>query len=166
MGTDASRFELREPDVGDLGWVVARHGVVYHESYGWDASFEALVAGIVGRFADGHDPARERGWIAVVDGRQAGSIFCMAEEGDARTARLRLLLVEPWARGLGIGGALVRQCVEFARAAGYRRMVLWTDDFLTAARRLYAEAGFRLVSSKTEVAFGAESVAEDWELVF
>jgi len=166
MGPVASGFELREPGVGDLGWVVARHGVVYHESYGWDASFEALVAGVVGRFAERHDPARERGWIAVVDGRPAGSIFCMAEEGDPETARLRLLLVEPWARGLGIGKALVGECVKFARAVGYRRMILWTDDFLVSARRLYADAGFRLVSSRTEVAFGAESVAEDWELVF
>jgi GNAT superfamily N-acetyltransferase len=161
---EARKFELREPAVGDLGWVVARHGTVYHESYGWDASFEALVAGVVGRFAEGHDPKRERGWIAVVDGRPAGSIFCVAD--DEETARLRLLLVEPWARGLGIGGALVGECVEFARAAGYVRMVLWTDDFLTSARRLYAAAGFRLVSSKTEVAFGAESIAEDWELIF
>lgn len=156
--------ELREPEVGDLGWVVQRHGIVYHESYGWDASFEALVAGVVGRFAEDHDPARERAWIAVVDGRRAGSIFCVAE--DEETARLRLLLVEPWARGLGIGAALVGACVDFARAAGYRRMVLWTDDFLTSARRLYAAAGFRLVSAQAEVAFGAETVAEDWELVF
>jgi DNA-binding MarR family transcriptional regulator/predicted GNAT family acetyltransferase len=159
-----SDFELREPGVGDLGWVVARHGTVYNESYGFDASFEALVAGVVGRFAADHDPARERGWIATVEGRRAGSIFCVAE--DDETARLRLLLVEPSARGLGIGGTLVEACVEFARAAGYRRMVLWTDDFLTAARRLYATAGFVLVSAKTEVAFGQESVAEDWELVF
>jgi len=161
-GTESPGFELREPGVGDLGWVVARHGEIYHESYGWDASFEALVAGVVGRFAEDHDPERERGWIATVDGRQAGSIFCCAD--DAETARLRLLIVEPWARGLGIGGALVEACVEFARAVGYRRMVLWTDEFLTPARRLYAAAGFRLVSAKTEVAFGQESVAEDWEL--
>lgn len=157
-------IELREPGVGDLGWVVARHGEIYHESYGWDASFEALVAGVVGRFAVDHDPARERGWIATVDGKRAGSIFCMAEEGQEGTARLRLLIVEPWARGLGIGGTLVTACVEFARACGYRRMILWTDDFLVPARRLYAAAGFRLVSSKSEVAFGAESIAEDWEL--
>jgi GNAT superfamily N-acetyltransferase len=157
-------FELREPGVGDLGWVVARHGQIYHESYGWDASFEALVAGVVGRFAEGHDAARERGWIATVDDRPAGSIFCMAD--DEGTARLRLLIVEPWARGLGIGGALVTECVDFARAAGYARMILWTDDFLTSARRLYAAAGFRLVSSKVERAFGAESVAEDWVLDF
>lgn len=150
--------------MGDLGWVVARHGTVYHESYGWNASFEALVAGVVGRFAESHDPERERGWIAAVDGRPAGSIFCVAEGEE--TARLRLLLVEPWARGLGIGSALVGECVEFARGAGYRRMTLWTGDFLIAARRLYAAAGFQLVSSKTEVAFEVESTAEDWELVF
>lgn len=158
----ASRFELREPAIGDLGWVVARHGAIYDESYGWDASFEALVAGIVGRFAADHDPARERGWIATVDGRPAGSIFCVAD--DEETARLRLLIVEPWARGLGIGGALVEACVDFARAADYHRMVLWTNDFLTAARRLYTAAGFHLVSSQAETAFGAETVAEDWEL--
>jgi GNAT superfamily N-acetyltransferase len=164
MKAPASRFELREPGVGDLGWVVAAHGRIYHESYGWDVSFEALVAGVVGGFAEDHDPERERGWIATVEGRPAGSIFCVAD--DAETARLRLLVVEPGARGLGIGEALVEACVEYARAKGYRRMVLWTDEFLTPARRLYAAAGFRLVSSKTEVAFGHENVAEDWELVF
>jgi GNAT superfamily N-acetyltransferase len=159
----ADGFELRELRVGDLGWVVSRHGEVYAESYGWDVSFEELVAGVVGEFAVDHDPERERGWIADVGGCSAGSIFCVAE--DAETARLRLLLVEPWARGLGIGAALVEACVEFGRAAGYRRMVLWTDEFLTPARRLYAAAGFRLVSSRAEVAFGHENVAEDWELV-
>lgn len=161
--SDLSGFELREPRVGELGWVVSRHGEVYGESYGWDASFEALVAGVIGEYAVDHDPQRERGWIADVGGRPAGSIFCMAD--DEETARLRLLLVEPWARGLGIGAALVEACVEFARAAGYRRMVLWTDEFLTPARRLYAAAGFRLVSSRVHVAFGHENVAEDWELV-
>jgi DNA-binding MarR family transcriptional regulator/GNAT superfamily N-acetyltransferase len=158
----ADGFTLREPRVGELGWVVSRHGEVYAESYGRDVRFEELVAGVVGEFAADHDPKRERGWIADVGGRAAGSIFCVAE--DEETARLRLLLVEPWARGLGIGGALVGACVEFARAAGYRRMVLWTDEFLTPARRLYAAAGFRLVSAKTELAFGHENVAEDWEL--
>jgi GNAT superfamily N-acetyltransferase len=148
--------------VGELGWVVSRHGEIYAESYGWDAGFEELVARVMGEFVADHDPERERSWIADVDGRPAGSIFCMAE--DDETARLRLLIVEPWARGLGIGAALIEACVEFARAAGYRRMVLWTDEFLTPARRLYAAAGFRLVSSRTEVAFGHENVAEDWEL--
>lgn len=156
-------FELRELGVGDLGWVISRHGEIYSESYGWDYSFEELVAKVVGEFAADHDPARERGWIADVDGRRAASIFCVAE--DSETARLRLLIVEPWARGLGVGAALVGACVEFARAAGYRRMILWTDEFLTPARRLYAAAGFRLVSSRTEVAFGHENVAEDWELL-
>jgi DNA-binding MarR family transcriptional regulator/GNAT superfamily N-acetyltransferase len=158
----AAGFELREPRVGELGWVVSRHGEIYSESYGWDVSFEELVARVVGEFAADHDPERERGWIADVGGRPAGSIFCVAE--DDETARLRLLIVEPWARGLGVGAALVEACVEFARAAGYRRMVLWTDEFLTPARRLYAAAGFRLVSAQGEVAFGHENVAEDWEL--
>lgn len=157
-------LEFRDLEVGDLGWVVSRHGEIYSRSYGWDARFEALVAGVVGRFATDHDPGRERAWIATVDGRRAGSILCVAEEGEEDTARLRLLIVEPWARGLGIGGTLVENCVEFARAAGYRRMVLWTDDFLTAARRLYAAAGFRLVASRPEEAFGATSIAEDWAL--
>jgi GNAT superfamily N-acetyltransferase len=161
----ADGSELRELRVGDLGWVIARHGEIYSESYDWDVSFEELVAKVVGEFAADHDPARERGWIADVDGRRAGSIFCVAEPGQSETARLRLLIVEPWARGLGVGAALVGACVEFARAAGYRRMVLWTDEFLTPARRLYAAAGFRLVSARTEVAFGHENVAEDWELL-
>lgn len=161
--SDPDGFELRGLGVGDLGWVIARHGEVYAEAYGWEVSFEELVAGVVGEFAADHDPERERGWIADVAGRRAGSIFCVAE--DAETARLRLLLVEPWARGLGVGAALVEACVEFGRATGYRRMVLWTDEFLTPARRLYAAAGFRLVSSRVEVAFGHENVAEDWELV-
>jgi GNAT superfamily N-acetyltransferase len=158
----ADGFELRELGVGDLGWVISRHGEIYFESYGWDFSFEELVAAVVGEFAANHDPERERGWIADVDGRRAGTIFCVAE--DEETARLRLLIVEPWARGLGVGTALVAACVGFARTAGYRRMVLWTDEFLTPARRLYAAAGFRLVSAKVEVAFGHENVAEDWEL--
>jgi len=158
----AAEFELREPRVGELGWVISRHGEIYSESYGWDVSFEELVAGVVGEFAVDHDPKRERAWIADVGDRPAGSIFCVAK--DDETARLRLLIVEPWARGLGVGAALVEACVEFARAAGYRRMVLWTDEFLTPARRLYAAAGFRLVSAKVEVAFGHENVAEDWEL--
>src|SRR5436190_20125502 len=114
--SDRPEPQLRELGIGDLGWVVSRHGEIYFESYGWDASFEELVAGVVGKFAADHDPQRERGWIADVDGRPAGSIFCMAE--DTETARLRLLIVEPWARGLGIGAALIAACVEFARAAG------------------------------------------------
>jgi DNA-binding MarR family transcriptional regulator/N-acetylglutamate synthase-like GNAT family acetyltransferase len=158
----AGGFELREPRVGELGWVVSRHGEVYSGSYGWDVSFEALVAAVVGEFAAAHDPERERAWIAEVGGRPAGSIFCVAD--DEATARLRLLLVEPWARGLGLGATLVDACVEFARAAGYRRLVLWTHESLTAARRLYAAAGFRLVTAEPEVAFGHANVAEDWEL--
>jgi DNA-binding MarR family transcriptional regulator/GNAT superfamily N-acetyltransferase len=159
----AGGFELREPRVGELGWVVSRHGEVYAESYGWDVSFEELVAGVVGEFAAEHDPERERAWVADVGGRPAGSIFCVAD--DSETARLRLLLVEPWARGFGLGAALVEACIEFARAADYRRLVLWTHESLTAARRLYAATGFRLVSAAPEVAFGHADVAEDWELV-
>src|SRR2546429_5857364 len=144
--TGAPEVVLREPRPGDLGWVVARHGELYAEEYGWDAGFEALVAGIVADFARATEgPSRERAWIAEADGHRVGCVFCMRD--DASTARLRGLLVEPGARGMGVGGRLVAECVAFARSAGYRRMVLLTYDALTAARRIYERAGFALVSA-------------------
>lgn len=153
---------LRPPGPGDLGWVVARHGALYRQEYGWNADFEALVARIVADHQLGRDPRRERAWIAELDGARAGSVFCCAEDAD--TARLRLLLVEPWARGAGLGGRLVNACVDFAREAGYARMTLWTNDVLTAARRIYQAAGFRLTAESPHRSFGHDLVGQDWEL--
>jgi DNA-binding MarR family transcriptional regulator/N-acetylglutamate synthase-like GNAT family acetyltransferase len=155
-------FELRAPREGELGWIVSRHGTLYASQYGWDDSFEALVAEIVATFARGREPERERAWIAEVAAAPAGSILCTRK--DERTAQLRLLLVEPWARGLGIGGALVDACVRFARGAGYERLTLWTNDVLVGARRIYEAAGFELVAENPHQSFGKQLVGQDWEL--
>jgi DNA-binding MarR family transcriptional regulator/predicted N-acetyltransferase YhbS len=158
----AGRVALRQPHPGDLGWMVERHGVLYAAEHGWDASFEALVARIVADFGAGHDPARERAWIADLGGRRAGCVLCV--RADEETAKLRILLVEPWARGHGIGGRLVGECVAFARAAGYRRLVLWTNDVLVAARRIYERSGFTLVEEGEHHAFGHDLVGQTWAL--
>jgi DNA-binding MarR family transcriptional regulator/GNAT superfamily N-acetyltransferase len=155
-------FVLRAPRAGEYGWVVQRHGALYAEEYGWDASFEALVARVVAEYAENHDPAREAAWIAEVAGRPVGSVFCVRR--DDRTAKLRLLLVEPSARGMGIGAALIDECVRFARAAGYGEIVLWTNDVLTGARRIYERAGFALVSAEPHRSFGHDLVGEEWAL--
>jgi GNAT superfamily N-acetyltransferase len=152
--------ELGEP--GDLGWVVLAHGELYHREYGWDVTFEELVAGIVGQYATSRDPERERAWVAEVDGERAGCVFCMAGEGD--TARLRILLVDPKARGLGLGATLVDRSVEFARSAGYRRMTLWTNAVLVSARRIYEAAGFELVAEESHHSFGHDLTGQTWEL--
>jgi DNA-binding MarR family transcriptional regulator/GNAT superfamily N-acetyltransferase len=151
---------LRAPQHGDLGWVVARHGALYAREYGWDATFEGLVARIVGEFAERADAVRERGWIAEVDGEPAGCVFCMRR--DDEVAQLRLLLVEPSARGLGIGTRLVDACVDFARDAGYRRMTLWTNDVLVDARRIYERARFVLGEEGRHRSFGADLVEQTW----
>ena len=153
---------LRPPRAGELGWIVHRHGALYAAEYGWDAGFEALVARVVADYGQSHDPAREAAWIAEVDGEPAGCVLCVAD--DETTARLRLLLVEPHARGLGIGRRLVDECVGFARRAGYRGLVLWTNDVLVDARRLYERAGFRLVRSEAHRSFGRDLVGQDWAL--
>lgn len=155
-------YVLRDLEPGDLGWVLQRHAALYAAEHGWDASFEALVARIVADFAEAHDPVRERGWIAELDGRPVGSILCVRL--DDETAQLRVLLVEPEARGLGIGGRLVDECIRFARRQGYRRVRLWTNGVLAAARRQYERAGFALVSEEPTNQFGREQSSQVWEL--
>ncbi|MEU4093041.1 helix-turn-helix domain-containing GNAT family N-acetyltransferase [Streptomyces sp. NPDC026673] len=156
-GAPAPRVRLREPRPGDLGWVVQRNAEVYAEEHGWNAEYETLVARIV---ADGH----ERAWIAELDGERAGCVFCVRDDAPG-TARLRLLLVDPAARGHGIGRRLVDACVEHARAAGYHELVLWTNDVLASARRIYQAAGFELVGEKPHRSFGRDLVGQDWRLV-
>jgi DNA-binding MarR family transcriptional regulator/GNAT superfamily N-acetyltransferase len=155
-------YLLRAPRPGDLGWVVSRNAAVYAEEFGWDASYEALVARIVADYVDHRDPGAEAAWIAEVDGAPAGCVFCVRE--DATTARLRLLLVEPWARGLGIGGRLVEEVLRFARGAGYSAVTLWTNDVLAGARRIYERAGFTLDNESPHHSFGQDLVGQNWSL--
>lgn len=150
------------PAPGDIGWVIERHGALYAQEYGFNHHFEALVAQVAGAFLASHDPARERCWIATRDGLRVGSVFLMRKTDEI--AKLRLLIVEPSARGLGIGKRLVEDCVAFARIAGYRKVTLWTNDILVAARGIYHAAGFRLVASAPHSDFGPPMVGEDWML--
>jgi DNA-binding MarR family transcriptional regulator/GNAT superfamily N-acetyltransferase len=151
---------LRPPAPGDLGWVVQRHGAIYAREFGWDESFEALVARVVADYAAGHDPRREAAWIAEVDGAPVGCVMCVRR--DETTAQLRLLLVEPAARGLGVGSRLVEECLRFARRAGYARIMLWTYDRTVDAHRIYQRCGFTLDEEKKTRAFGHDMVEEIW----
>jgi DNA-binding MarR family transcriptional regulator/GNAT superfamily N-acetyltransferase len=162
-GHQPGEVTLRGLGPGDLGWVVQRHGALYWDEYRWDESFEALVARIVADYAAEKDPDRESAWIAEVDGARAGCIFCCKRDDD--TAQLRILLVEPWARGQGVGRRLVDECLGFARQAGYSKMVLWTNDVLVSARRIYETVGFKLAEEEHHHSFGHDLVGQYWELV-
>ncbi|BBX02451.1 bifunctional helix-turn-helix transcriptional regulator/GNAT family N-acetyltransferase [Mycolicibacterium moriokaense] len=155
------RVIIRPPEPGDLGWVVERHGARYAAEYGWDATFEALVARVVADFAERRGTAREACWIAEVDDTRVGSVFCTAAD-EPDTAQLRLLLVEPQARGLGVGTRLVDECLRFAKRWGYTRITLWTNDVLVAARRIYERAGFRCDRREAHHSFGHDLVGEYW----
>jgi DNA-binding MarR family transcriptional regulator/N-acetylglutamate synthase-like GNAT family acetyltransferase len=155
-------YLLRMHQPGDMGWIVHRQAILYAEEYGWDGTYEALAAEIVAQFIKNYDPKRERAWVAERDGRRVGAVF-VAKESD-EIAKLRLLHVEAEARGLGIGKRLVKECVQFARQSGYRKMTLWTQSILHAARHIYKETGFQVVSEKKHHSFGKDLTAETWEL--
>ena len=161
------KIALRDPGPGDLGWIVERHGVIYGEEYGWRGPFEGMCAGIVSDFAKNFDPKLEKGWIAEVDGVRAGCALLVRDDPAAKkadVARIRLVLLEPSARGLGLGRRLVEACVEFARARGYRRVTLWTHKELTAARAIYAKLGFVKTGEESHDDWGGKATSEFWDL--
>ncbi|MDE3239463.1 MAG: GNAT family N-acetyltransferase [Paracoccaceae bacterium] len=162
QGDSGSGIVLRDLAIGDAGWIISRHACLYAREEGYDATFEALVAEILAAYIRSHDPDRERAWIAWRAGARIGSIFCVRQDED--TAKLRLFLVEPAARGTGLGKRLLRECLAFARATGYRRMVLWTHASHRAACALYAAHGFRLTSETPAVDFGQAVIDQTWEI--
>lgn len=164
LGDEAPRPEvtLRTHKPGDMGWVVQQHGMLYAREYGWDISFEALCAEIAAQFLNNFDPARERCWIAEIDGQRVGSVFLVKHSDDV--AKIRLLLIDPAGRGFGIGKRLVDECIAFARGCGYRKITLWTQSMLLAARGIYQNAGFRHVATEPHRSFGHDLIGETWEL--
>lgn len=162
----AASYVLRNHRPGDMGWIVHRHAVLYNQEYGWDERFEGLVAKVVADFIENYDPKSERGWIAERDGEFLGCVLLVKDTKSVENdvARLRLLLVEPSARGLGIGRALVQQSTRFAQESGYRRIVLWTHTILTSARHLYQTEGYRLIKTEEHETLGVKLAAEDWGL--
>ncbi len=162
LANDGEAILLRGLQSGDLGWVVQRNGEIYAEEFGWTLEYEALVARIVAAFVEDFAPELERAWIAELDGQRVGAIFC--RRSDAQTAQLRLLVVDPLVRGQGLGNRLVSEVIDFARSAGYQRIVLWTNDVLVAARRIYERAGFELVDAAPHHSFGHDLIGQNWEL--
>lgn len=155
-------YLLRAPQPGDIGWIIHRQAILYAQEYGWDETYEALIAEILGAFVNHFDPRCERAWIAEREGEIVGSVFVVRQSDTV--AKLRLLYVEPAARGLGIGGRLVDECIRFARAKGYRTLTLWTNDVLASARRIYQAAGFRLTKEERHHSFGKDLVGQHWDL--
>lgn len=153
---------IRPHQIGDIGWAIERHGTLYAEEFGWNGEFEALVATLYARFLTAHDPKLERCWVAEAGGERLGSVFVVRNEKDPGAAQLRCLLVEPKARGMGIGKRLVSECLTFAKSAGYAKMILWTNDILTAARAIYSAAGFKLVEESRHHSFGRDLVGQIW----
>ncbi|OEZ49281.1 mycothiol acetyltransferase [Janthinobacterium sp. MP5059B] len=158
LGEPSPAYILRNPQPGDMGWIIHRQAVLYTQEYGWNNEYEALVAEILAKFVQEFDPARERCWIAEKDGKVIGSVFIVRQ--DDTTAKLRLLYVDPSARGLGIGSRLVDECLRFSRQVGYTKMVLWTNSILTDARRIYDKAGFQLVEEEVHHSFGKDLIGQ------
>ena len=160
LGESSASYVLRDPGPGDMGWIVHKQAVLYAQEYGWNAEYEALVAEIVAKYIRDYDATSERCWIAERDGTPVGSVFVVRH--DAQTAKLRLLYVDASARGMGIGHRLVDECLRFARSAGYKRMILWTNSVLTDARRIYEKAGFQLVEEESHHSFGKDLTGQIW----